>query len=241
MPSSVSGSNGANPYLTAGWKQASPFLQQAGLDPKYSTQIGNILNGNTDGIITGVTDGLVDGLVSNPVANAAVKGVIDIVKVVLTGQYNKGQDVKEAGQNLTDMTNIGNTSNQMADAGKTQSEQILGALQSDLDGAKTTVDDATNTIVVTMEDGTTQIIEISEQNLATSEQIQKNQDLIDQNNSEIQTKQQRLTELSAQIASKKAELGMSAEVPVSTGVEMRLQEQVKCQQVMQLKEPVLFQ
>ena len=217
MPGSVSGSNGANPYLTTGWQQASPYLQQLGLDPKYSTQIGNILNGNTDAMITNTTDGIVDGLVSNPVANAAIKGAIDIVKIVLMGQYNKGQDIKDAGQNLTDINTLGNTSNQMADAGKTQSEQILGALQSDLDGAKTTVDDATNTITVTMEDGTSQVIEISEQNIATAEQIQKNQDLIDQNNSEIQTKQQRLTELSTQIAAKKAELGMSAEAPAVTG------------------------
>lgn len=214
MPVSVSGNGATNPYLSTAWQQGSQFLQQAGLDPKYSTQIGNILNGNTDGIITGATDGMIDAAFGeNTVGGAIAKGVVDIVKTVLMGQYKMGADTQEAKANLQDITDTGTSSNQIADAGASESKNILSQLDSDLSGVKVNLDSATNQLTVTLADGQQQVVQLSEDNKALAETLNKNQSEIEKKNTELQKKQARMAELKDLIANRKAELGIASGVP----------------------------
>lgn len=213
MPGSVSGSNGANAALSTGWKQASPYLQKLGLDSKFSTQIGNILNGNTDAMITNTTDGVVDNLVSNPVANAAVKGAIDIVKTVLLGQYNKGEDIKDAKNDESALKDLASQSNAIADEGKNAGKEVLNQVQSDADEVQSNINNSVDTIKNATEEGAEEITEVSKETEATTETLEGNQATIKQNNDEIQKKQSKRDELASKIATKKAELGMSNEAP----------------------------
>ena len=210
--SGTNGANGANVYSEV-WQKSSPYLQNLGLDSKYSTKIGNILNGNGDAILTDTTNQVVDNLVSDPVANAVVKGAVDIVKTVLIGNYNKGQDIKEAGQNLSDISSITTMGSQIADAGNSSSEQIVQTLQGNMDNKSAEVDEAVSVITTKAQDGTKQIEETVEKNNEAVDTITKNQEQIDQNNAQIQEKQQRMNELASQIATKKAQLGIKSQAP----------------------------
>ena len=189
--SGTNGANGANVYSEV-WQKSSPYLQNLGLDSKYSTKIGNILNGNGDAILTDTTNQVVDNLVSDPVANAVVKGAVDIVKTVLIGNYNKGQDIKEAGQNLSDISSITTMGSQIADAGNSSSEQIVQTLQGNMDNKSAEVDEAVAVITTNAQEGTKQIEETVEKNKEITDTIAKNQEQIDKNNAQIQEKQQRL-------------------------------------------------
>ncbi|DAA95280.1 TPA: hypothetical protein CPT80_08185 [Candidatus Gastranaerophilales bacterium HUM_9] len=210
--SGTNGANGANVYSEV-WQKSSPYLQNLGLDSKYSTKIGNILNGNGDAILTDTTNQVVDNLVSDPVANAVVKGAVDIVKTVLIGNYNKGQDIKEAGQNLSDISSITTMGSQIADAGNSSSEQIVQTLQGNMDSKSAEVDEAVAVITTNAQEDTKQIEETVEKNKEITDTIAKNQEQIDKNNAQIQEKQQRLNELASQIASKKAQLGIKSQTP----------------------------
>lgn len=210
--SGTNGANGANVYSEV-WQKSSPYLQNLGLDSKYSTKIGNILNGNGDAILTDTTNQVVDNLVSDPVANAVVKGAVDIVKTVLVGNYNKGQDIKEAGQNLSDISSITTMGSQIADAGNSSSEQIVQTLQGNMDNKSAEVDEAVSVITTNAQEGTKQIEETVEKNKEITDTIAKNQEQIDQNNAQIQEKQQRMNELASQIATKKAQLGIKSQAP----------------------------
>lgn len=210
--SGTNGANGANVYSEV-WQKSSPYLQNLGLDSKYSTKIGNILNGNGDAILTDTTNQVVDNIVSDPVANAVVKGAVDIVKTVLIGNYNKGQDIKEAGQNLSDISSITTMGSQIADAGNSSSEQIVQTLQGNMDNKSAEVDEAVAVITTNAQEGTKQIEETVEKNNEAVDTITKNQEQIDQNNAQIQEKQQRMNELASQIATKKAQLGIKSQAP----------------------------
>lgn len=215
MPGNVSSNTNpteANPYSKI-WQQTSPYLQNAGLDSIYSTKIGNLLSGNADAIFTDATDQFADAVIKEPVLNGMVKGGIDIVKTVLLGNYNKGQDIKEAGQNLSDISSITTMGSQIADAGNSSSEQIVQTLQGNMDSKSAEVDEAVAVITTNAQEGTKQIEETVEKNKEITDTIAKNQEQIDKNNAQIQEKQQRLNELASQIASKKAQLGIKSQAP----------------------------
>ncbi len=210
--SGTNGANGANVYSEV-WQKSSPYLQNLGLDSKYSTKIGNILNGNADAILTDTTNQVVGNLVSDPVAKEIVSGAVDIVKTVLLGNYNKGKDIKEAGQNLSDISSITTMGSQIADAGNNASTQIVQTLQGDMDSKSAEVDESVSVITTKAQDGTKQIEETVEKNNEAVDIITKNQEQIDQNNAQIQEKQQRMNELASQIATKKAQLGIKSQAP----------------------------
>ena len=215
MPGNVSSNTSptqANPYSKI-WQQSSPYLQQLGLDSKYSTQIGNILNGNADAILTDTTNQVVDNLISDPVAKEIVNGAVDIVKTVLLGNYNKGKDIKEAKQNLSDMNAISSANNQVADAGNNATNQVVQTLQNDMDSKSSEIDESSNVVITNTQEGSSQVEALKEKNKETVDTINENQEQIDQNNSQIQEKQQRLNELASQISAKKAQLGIKSQAP----------------------------
>lgn len=215
MPGNVSSNTSptqANPYSKI-WQQSSPYLQQLGFDSKYSTQIGNILNGNAEAILTDTTNQVVGNLVSDPVAKEIVSGAVDIVKTVLLGNYNKGKDIKEAKQNLSDMNAISSASNQLADAGNNATNQVVQTLQNDMNSKSSEIDESSNVVITNVQEGSSQIEELEEKNKETVDTINKNQEQIDQNNAQIQEKQQRLNELASQISAKKAQLGIKSQTP----------------------------
>lgn len=218
MPGGVNGAGGAgniNPYLDLA-KNVTGSMSNAGIDMSAVNSIITYAQ-SPDAAINGVVGGALDAMGASPVVKEVVSGVIDIVKTVLVGNYNMGADVKEAAQNGQEITNLTNTATQMSEATESASQDILSALQSDTEGVQSEIETQSQELVVTLQNGTQETIQINEQNAETAELINQNNNKIAENQAAIQEEQALMQDLANQIDIARQEAGMQGSPQLEEG------------------------
>lgn len=209
MPGGVNGAGGAgniNPYLDIA-KQTTGYIQNAGVDMSAVNSIITYAQ-SPDAAIDGVVGGALDAMGASPVVKEVVSGAIDIVKIVLGGNYNMGADVQEAKQNGQEIADLTNTATQLSQATETASKDILSALTTDTEGVQTQINTDTQELIVTLENGTQETIKINDQNVQTAGLIKENNAKIAENQKKIEEEQTQMQELKAQIDALRNESGL---------------------------------